>query len=105
MFHQPGDIDLSHWVDFSALRQSTINNGARLVGPVSQGDFLQAIGIAQRTEAVAKIANAKTRRGLAAAINRLVSSQQMGSTFKVAMMLPSGTGLPPGFADDQGSAT
>jgi hypothetical protein len=29
----------------------------------------------------------------------------MGSAFKVAMMLPSGTGLPPGFAavDDQGS--
>jgi hypothetical protein len=29
----------------------------------------------------------------------------MGSAFKVAMMLPSGTGLPPGFAaaGDQGS--
>jgi hypothetical protein len=27
----------------------------------------------------------------------------MGSAFKVAMMLPSGTGLPPGFASDQGS--
>jgi SAM-dependent MidA family methyltransferase len=70
---------------------------------VTQGDFLQAIGIAQRTEVVAKLANAETRRGLFAAVDRLVSSQQMGSAFKVAMMLPSGTGLPPGFADDQGS--
>ena len=103
VFHQPGDADLSHWVDFSALRQSAINNGARLVGPVTQSDFLQAIGIAQRAEAVAKIADIKTRRGLFAAVDRLVSNQQMGSAFKVAMMLPSGTGLPPGFADDQGS--
>ena len=104
VFHQPGDADLSHWVDFSTLRQSVISNGARLVGPVTQGDFLQAIGIAQRTEAVAKIADARKRRDLVAAVDRLVSSQQMGSAFKVAMILPSGTGLPPGFASDQGSA-
>ena len=105
VFHQPGDADLSHWVDFSALRRAATNCGARLVGPVTQGDFLQAIGISQRTEAVAKLADAETRRGLYAAVDRLVSSQQMGSAFKVAMMLPSGTGLPPGFAavDDQGS--
>jgi SAM-dependent MidA family methyltransferase len=75
------------------------------VGPVTQGDFLQAIGIAQRTEAVAKLASAEKRRDLYASVDRLVSSQQMGSVFKVAMMLPSGTGLPPGFAavDEQGS--
>ena len=105
VFHQPGDADLSHWVDFSALRRSATSSGARLVGPVTQGDFLQAIGIAQRTEAAAKLADAETRRGLFAAVDRLVSSQQMGSAFKVAMMLPSGTGLPPGFAaaGDQGS--
>ena len=96
---------MSHWVDFSALRRTAINCGARVMGPVTQGDFLQAIGIAQRTEAVAKRADAETRRGLFAAVDRLVSSQQMGSAFKVAIMLPSGTGLPPGFAavDEQGS--
>ena len=105
VFHQPGDADLSHWVDFSALRRAATNCGARLVGPVTQGDFLQAIGIVQRTEAVTKLADAETRRGLYAVVDRLVSSQQMGSAFKVAMVLPTGTGLPPGFAavDDQGS--
>ena len=104
VFRQPGDADLSHWVDFSALRQTAVSSGARLVGPVTQGNFLRAIGIAQRAEAVAKIADAETRRGLFAAVDRLVSSQQMGSVFKVAMMIPTGTGLPPGFAaaDDQG---
>jgi NADH dehydrogenase [ubiquinone] 1 alpha subcomplex assembly factor 7 len=96
---------LSHWVDFSALRRTAINCGARLLGPLAQGNFLQAIGIAQRTEAVAKLADAETRRGLFASVDRLVSSQQMGLAFKVAMILPSGTGLPPGFAaaDEQGS--
>ena len=107
VFHQPGDADLSHWVDFSASRQSSVNNGARLAGPVTQGYFLRAIGIAQRTEAVAKLADAETRRGLFAAVDRLVSSQQMGSAFKVAMILPPGNGLPLGFAvtDKQGPTT
>ena len=105
VFHQPGEADLSHWVDFSTLRRAALAAGARLVGPVTQGDFLRAIGIAQRTETVAQLADAETRRGLFAAVDRLVSSQHMGSAFKVALMLPAGTGLPPGFATagDQGA--
>lgn len=98
VFYQPGDADLSHWVDFGALRRAAIAAGARLVGPVTQGDFLRGIGIAQRTEALARLADAETRRGLLAAVDRLVSSHQMGSAFKVGLLLPPGNGLPPGFA-------
>lgn len=97
VFYQPGKADLSHWVDFSALRRSATAAGARFVGPVTQGAFLQAIGILQRAEAAASLADTKTRRGLYAAIDRLVSNQQMGSAFKVALVLPPGTGTPPGF--------
>ena len=46
---------------------------------------------------MAELADVETRRGLFAAVDRLVSNQQMGSAFKVALMLPPGTGLPPGF--------
>ena len=98
VFHQPGKVDLSHWVDFSALSQTIKEAGARLIGPVTQGEFLRAIGIIQRTENLAKAADNKTRRSLFAAVDRLVSSQQMGSAFKVALVLPPGYGTPPGFA-------
>lgn len=98
VFYQPGNTDLSHWVDFSAIRRAAELGGARLIGPITQGEFLRNIGIIQRSEAVAKLADARARRGLFAAVDRLVSNQQMGSAFKVALMLPPGTGSPPGFA-------
>ena len=97
VFYQPGSADLSHWVDFSAIRRAAEEAGARLIGPITQGQFLRNIGIIQRSEAVAKLADVEIRRGLFAAVDRLVSNQQMGSAFKVALMLPPGTGLPPGF--------
>ena len=99
VFYQPGSADLSHWVDFSAIRRATEEVGARLIGPITQGEFLRNIGIIQRCETLAKLANAETRRSLFAAVDRLVSNQQMGSAFKVALMLPPGTGLPPGFTN------
>ena len=99
VFYQPGSADISHWVDFSAIRRATEEVGARLIGPITQGEFLRNIGIFQRSEALAKLADLETRRGLFAAVDRLVSNQQMGSAFKVALMLPPGTGLPPGFAN------
>ena len=97
VFYQPGSADLSHWVDFSAIRRAAEKAGARLIGPITQGEFLRNIGIFQRSEALAKLADLETRRGLLAAVDRLVSNHQMGSVFKVALMLPPGTGLPPGF--------
>ena len=97
MFYQPGSADLSHWVDFSAIRRVAEEAGARLIGPITQGEFLRNIGIIQRSEKLAKLADVETRRALFAAVDRLVSNQQMGSAFKVALMLPPGTGLPPGF--------
>ncbi len=105
VFHQPGSADLSHWVDFSAIRRAAKDAGARLIGPINQGEFLRNIGIIQRSEALAKLADVKTRRGLFAAVDRLISNQQMGSAFKVALMLPPGTGLPPGFANGSEGAS
>ncbi len=96
-FYQPGAADLSHWVDFSALRRAAITAGVRLIGPVTQGNFLREIGVMQRAEAVAKFADAEARRGLFAAVDRLISNQHMGSAFKVALLVPKGDGVPPGF--------
>ena len=98
VFHQPGAADLSHWVDFSAIRQAVKAAGARLIGPVTQGAFLKEIGIIERAETAGRAADADGRRAIYAAVDRMVSAQHMGTAFKVALLAPSGNGIPPGFA-------
>ena len=103
--HKPADIlsyqgeaDITHWVDFAALADIATANQARLIGPVSQGRFLTELGIGQRAEALRQTDKPEHDRALLAAIDRLVSPAQMGSAFKVALLVPAGEGLPPGFA-------
>lgn len=104
LFYEPGTADLSHWVDFAALRRVASNNGARLIGPVPQGRFLMRIGLEARAEAVARLATPEERRSHLAAIDRLTSPAQMGEVFKVALLVPAGEGVPPGFEADQTTA-
>jgi len=103
--HQPcdllsyqGEADITHWVDFNALSRVASAHHARLIGPVTQGRFLKDIGIGERGEALRKPDKPETDRALLAAIDRLVSPAQMGHAFKVALLVPNGEGLPPGFA-------
>ncbi len=97
IFTEPGTADLSHWVDFAALSRAASDAGARLVGPVPQGRFLMRIGLAARAEQAAALAEPEDRRALLAAVDRLTSPAQMGEVFKVALLVPGGTGRPPGF--------
>ena len=99
LFYQPGQADISHWVDFDALEQCAIAAGARLIGPVEQGMFLTQIGLKARAEQAAAHAEPEMRRMLLTAYDRLVSPAQMGSAFKVALLVPQGEGTPPGFAN------
>ena len=109
--HKPSDIlsyqgeaDITHWVDFDRLAVIAKQQNARLIGPVSQGRFLKELGIGQRAEALRHADDPQQDRALMAAIDRLVSPAQMGSAFKVCLLVPDGEGLPPGFwslEDDQ----
>ena len=101
LFAAPGDSDISHWVDFKALGRAASEAGARLVGPVPQGRFLMRIGLAARAEQATQHAAPEERRALLAAIDRLTSPAQMGEVFKAALLLPPGTGIPPGFESDE----
>ena len=103
--HQPCDIlshqgeaDITHWVDFAHLARIAAAQHARLIGPVPQGRFLWELGISARAEALKSTERTDQNRQLLAAIDRLVSPAQMGQAFKVALLVPRGEGLPPGFA-------
>jgi NADH dehydrogenase [ubiquinone] 1 alpha subcomplex assembly factor 7 len=98
LFYQPGDADISHWVDFAALSRAAINTDARFFGPVTQADFLMAIGLRERAENAARFCDANGRRALFAAVDRLVGAHHMGTVFKVGLIVPAGDGVPVGFS-------
>ncbi|HEY6816486.1 MAG TPA: class I SAM-dependent methyltransferase, partial [Croceibacterium sp.] len=56
--------------------------GARWLGTVPQGDWLRALGIEARADALAEFAP-QHREALASAVERLTGDEQMGRLFKV----------------------
>ena len=95
---RPGLTDISHLVDFAALARCAEAHGARLVGPVEQGRFLGELGIEKRAEALRRKHDPERDRALSAALDRLCAPQHMGMLFKIAVLVPSGEGLPAGFS-------
>ena len=95
-WQQPGERDLTAHVDFGALREAAEREGVRVLGPVSQGRWLAAMGIDLRAAALAR--SAPERSGeIEAARERLVSPAGMGELFKVMALVASGWPDPAGF--------
>jgi len=88
----PGESDLSAHVDFSALANAARRGGAVPFGPTGQGPFLLDLGVATRAERLMQ-----ADPSVAAALDRLVNPQQMGSLFKALAIVADGASKPPGF--------
>ncbi len=80
-FEDPGLADLTALVDFSQLKQIALAGDVDCLGPVGQGDWLMALGIAQRAAMLAKSQPARANE-MMTALDRLVSPDQMGALFK-----------------------
>jgi SAM-dependent MidA family methyltransferase len=97
----PGQADVTAHVDFQALARAADNVGARVHGPVTQGEFLQRLGIEARANSLMAKASEQVAQGIEVAKNRLIGGGRggMGSMFKVlAISDPSLTALV-GFGD------
>jgi SAM-dependent MidA family methyltransferase len=82
VFDQPGEQDLTAHVDFTALSQAVRNGGSEPSRVVSQGTWLETIGIGARAMALAAKNPADTE-SIAAARRRLCDEAEMGRLFKV----------------------
>lgn len=95
-FAAPGEADLTAHVDFATLARVAQSRGVRWMGTATQGEWLRALGIETRAEALALRAP-HYRAELAAAKARLVADDQMGTLFKVmglsAPIWPQGAGF------------
>jgi NADH dehydrogenase [ubiquinone] 1 alpha subcomplex assembly factor 7 len=79
----PGETDLTAHVDFAALARAASAAGARVHGPIGQGEFLLSHGLAERSARLAVKADSAGRAALQAAVERLSAPTAMGTLFKV----------------------
>jgi SAM-dependent MidA family methyltransferase len=82
---EPGEADLTTHVDFHRLAQAAATQGARVHGIVTQGNFLQALGIEARAEALKTRATPAQAADIDQALARLNERGPtgMGELFKV----------------------
>lgn len=92
---EPGEADLTVHVDFARMGEAALGAGAALHGPAMQADFLLALGLAQRAQALSRQASPAQAEAIAAAFERLTErgATGMGDLFKVLAL--SHPGLPP----------
>lgn len=97
---EPGDADLTVHVDFARMAQAGLSAGAAAHGPVTQRDFLLALGLEQRVAALSRRATPEQAATLLAGASRLVeagSATDMGQLFKVLALADPRLPLLPGF--------
>jgi NADH dehydrogenase [ubiquinone] 1 alpha subcomplex assembly factor 7 len=86
----PGKADLSAHVDFALLSRVAREAGATVAGPVTQGAFLDAVGIRLRAERLKRGLPADASAMLDQAVGRLTDPDAMGQLFKVLAVLSPG---------------
>ena len=79
----PGEQDITSHVDFENLAKGFAAGGAKPVGLMTQGDFLNAMGLEQRTAVLVNGARGEAKQNLALASERLAHPGAMGHLFKV----------------------
>ena len=81
----PGQADVTAHVDFQALARAAEDLGARVHGPVTQGEFLKRLGIETRAVTLMAKATHEVSEDISGALKRLTDSGRggMGGMFKV----------------------
>jgi SAM-dependent MidA family methyltransferase len=99
----PGQADVTAHVDFQALAHAAEAMGARIHGPVTQGEFLIRLGIETRAVALMAKAPPEVSEDIASALKRLVGSGRdgMGTMFKVLGISDPQLSMLPGLNDDR----
>jgi len=91
----PGAADLTAHVNFEALARSAHLGGAVPHAPLTQGQFLLAMGLLERAGALGAGKTEDIQNTIRAAVERLAGPDQMGGLFKVIAISQGHEPLPP----------
>jgi NADH dehydrogenase [ubiquinone] 1 alpha subcomplex assembly factor 7 len=99
----PGQADVTAHVDFQALAHAAEDMGARVHGPVTQGDFLQRLGIETRAVTLMAKASHEVSEDISSALKRLIGGGRdgMGVMFKVLGISDPRLTMLPGLNDEK----
>lgn len=102
----PGEADITAHVDFQALARAAEDLGARVHGPVPQGDFLTRLGIETRALTLMAKTTPEISEDISGALKRLIGGGRggMGSMFKVLAVSERNLSSLAGFADERQDA-
>ena len=100
-FADPGEVDLTTHVNFTALADAARSAGAAVSPVATQGDWLQRLGIDARLQSLAASAPDRAEE-LKGQHDRLVAADAMGELFKVMAITAPGWPTPAGFTGDSG---
>jgi NADH dehydrogenase [ubiquinone] 1 alpha subcomplex assembly factor 7 len=93
----PGEADLTAHVNFHKIEVTAAGNGAAVFGPVTQAQFLVALGIATREAALLKNAKPEQQAAIRSGCRRLIEPAEMGTLFKVLALTQKDGPVPAGF--------
>jgi NADH dehydrogenase [ubiquinone] 1 alpha subcomplex assembly factor 7 len=99
----PGLADITAHVDFEALSRAAEAVGATAHGPVTQGEFLQRLGIETRALTLMQKASHEVSEDISNGLKRLIGGGRtgMGSLFKVLGISDPGVAMLAGLSDDK----
>lgn len=99
VLHEPGECDLTSHVDFFTLKEVMKEEGLDVYGAITQGEFLNRLGLQIRADRLKSNASPEEARDIDLAFHRLSGAREMGQLFKVIAGVSHGTPHPEGFAD------
>ena len=93
----PGSADITAHVDFERLAQAAFATGLAAHGPVSQGVFLDRLGLSVRVARLADGKDSREREKIESGAFRIAASSEMGEIFKALSLSSPGLSTPAGF--------
>jgi NADH dehydrogenase [ubiquinone] 1 alpha subcomplex assembly factor 7 len=93
----PGRADITAHVDFEMIANTAIEAGATAHGPVTQGRFLDRLGLPLRVEALCKGQTPEKAAAIRAGAARIASPGAMGEIFKAICLSSPSLPAPAGF--------
>lgn len=90
----PGLCDVTSHVDFASLEKSFRQEGVQVFPPLTQRNFLLAMGLEQRMAALSAKSLPAQQSLLKRGASRLVDEDQMGNLFKVLAVVSPGLAVP-----------